>query len=49
MLKEEVIVNIRELLNENFIFISESFSIEEILAMIEIILDNNVFAYGNIY
>ena len=49
MLKEEVLANIGELLNEIFIFVSPNFPIEEILAAIEIILDNNIFTFRDIF
>jgi hypothetical protein len=49
MLKEEVLANIGELLNEIFIFVSPNFPIEEILAAIEIILDNNIFTFRDTF
>lgn len=49
MLKEEVLANIGELLNEIFIFVSPNFPIEEILTAIEIILDNNIFTFRDTF
>ena len=37
----------RKLLNENVMHVSESFTIEDTLQMITIILGNNVFSFGD--
>jgi len=49
MMKDEIITNIRQLLNKRFMHISSNFPIEEILEALTIILDHNVFAYGDTF
>ena len=45
ILKEKVLVNIKELLTKKFICIAEDFSINGLIDAMEIILDYNIFAY----
>lgn len=49
MLKDEIIINIRKLLNEKFIHVNDSFPIEQLMQALTIILENNVFAFGDTY
>lgn len=43
MLKDEIISNMRDLLNEKIMHVNNKFPIEETLKVLEIMLDNNVF------
>ena len=49
MIKDEIITNTRKLLNKRFICISNSFSIEEILEVLIILLKYNIFAFKDIF
>ena len=48
-MKDEIISNVRKLLNERFMHISGSFPIEEILEALVIILDYKVFAFEDVF
>ena len=43
ILKNKVINNIQKLLQELFIKVNSTFSLQEILEVIELVLDNNIF------
>ena len=45
MIKDEIISNVRKLLNERFMNVSSSFLIEEMIEALATILDYNVFAF----
>ena len=47
VLKEEVLENAKELLNEKFMRAAEAFPTNELLEAIEIAFDNNSFTYGD--
>ena len=49
IMKDEIISNVRKLLNERFMHISGSFPIEEILEALVIILDYKVFAFEDVF
>ena len=49
MLKREIMTNIRKLLNEKFMCITNKFLRHKIIEVLTIILKNNVFAFGDTF
>ena len=49
ILKDEILKNVKDLLNEQFVYISSLFLVDEILSAIYIVLENNIFTYSNTY
>ena len=49
MIKDEIISNVRKLLNKRFMNVSSSFPIEEMLEALTIILDYNAFAFKDAF
>jgi len=49
IVKEEIITNTYHLLTELFILVDILFPIKEILEAIDIILDNNIFVFGDTF
>ena len=47
MLKDEIINNMRNLLNGNFMCVNNKFPIEETLKVLEIKLNNNSLQFGD--
>ena len=49
MIKEEVLESVEKLLKESFIEVNRKFPAEDLLKMIKIILENNMFQFNHAY